>query len=117
MKYTLRQLQVFLTTAHTGNISRAAEQLAMSQSAASSALKDLEQQFDIQLFDRIGKKLQLNELGRMLQPQAEELLERAEELESTLTPTPTKSTWAWACISTTTASCHCWPACRPPKRP
>lgn len=84
MKYTLRQLDVFLTTAHTGNISRAAEQLSMSQSAASSALKDLEQQFDIQLFDRVGKKLQLNELGRQLQPRAEELLERAAELEEAL---------------------------------
>lgn len=81
MKYTLRQLEVFLATAHTENISRAADQLAMSQSAASSALKDLEQQFDIQLFDRVGKSLQLNELGRLLQPRAEELLERARELE------------------------------------
>ncbi|HEY8386561.1 MAG TPA: LysR family transcriptional regulator [Porticoccaceae bacterium] len=81
MKYTLRQLEVFLTTAHSENISRAAEQLAMSQSAASSALKDLESQFDIQLFDRVGKSLQLNELGRLLQPRAEELLERARELE------------------------------------
>jgi DNA-binding transcriptional LysR family regulator len=81
MKYTLRQLEVFLATAHTENISRAAENLAMSQSAASSALKDLESQFDIQLFDRSGKKLQLNELGRLLQPRAEELLERARELE------------------------------------
>lgn len=81
MKYTLRQLEVFLATAHTENISRAADTLAMSQSAASSALKDLEQQFDIQLFDRVGKTLQLNELGRLLQPRAEELLERARELE------------------------------------
>lgn len=81
MKYTLRQLEVFLATAHTENISRAADTLAMSQSAASSALKDLEQQFDIQLFDRVGKTLQLNELGRLLQPRAEELLERAQELE------------------------------------
>lgn len=84
MKYTLRQLEVFLATAHTENISRAAEKLAMSQSAASSALKDLEHQFDIQLFDRVGKTLQLNELGRLLQPRAEELLERARELEVAL---------------------------------
>jgi DNA-binding transcriptional LysR family regulator len=84
MKYTLRQLEVFLATAHSGNISRAAEQLAMSQSAASSALREVEQQFDVQLFDRIGKRLQLNELGRAIQPQAEELLERAVSLEAAL---------------------------------
>lgn len=81
MRYTLRQLEVFLAAAHTENITRAAEFLAMSQSAASSALKDMEQQFSIQLFDRVGKRLQLNELGRALRPQAEALLEQAKVLE------------------------------------
>lgn len=84
MKYSLRQLEVFVTTAHFQNISRAAEALAMSQSAASSALKELENQYDVQLFDRAGKKLVLNELGRLVQPHAEELLTRARELESFL---------------------------------
>ena len=81
MHYTLRQLEVFLAAAHTENITRAAQQLSMSQSAASSALKDLEQQFNIQLFDRIGKRLQINELGRALRPQAEALLDQAQALE------------------------------------
>lgn len=84
MKYTLRQLEVFLAVAHTENISRAAVGLAMSQSAASGALRDLEQQFDIQLFDRRGKRLQLNELGRLLRPRAEALLDQARELELAL---------------------------------
>lgn len=84
MKYSLRQLEVFLATAHSENISRAADELAMSQSAASSALKEFESQFDIQLFDRAGKKLLLNEFGRLIQPKAEELLERARELEALL---------------------------------
>lgn len=81
MRYTLRQLQIFLAAAHFENITRAADSLSMSQSAASSALKDLEQQFDIQLFDRVGKRLQINELGRLIRPRAEALLERATELE------------------------------------
>ena len=59
MHFTLRQLQVFLATAKLENITRAAESLAMSQSAASSALKELETQYDIQLFDRAGKRLKL----------------------------------------------------------
>lgn len=84
MKYTLRQLEVFLTVAHHENVSRAAEVLAMSQSACSAALKDLENQFNIQLFDRVGKRLQLNDFGRALQPRAEELLERAAELETAM---------------------------------
>jgi len=84
MKYTLRQLEVFLAVAHTENISRAAAGLAMSQSAASGALSDLERQFDIQLFDRLGKRLQINELGCLLRPRAEALLDQARELELAL---------------------------------
>lgn len=81
MRYSLRQLEVFLAVAHHQNITRAADELAMSQSAASSALKELEGQFDIQLFDRVGKRLQLNELGKALRPQAEALMAKAGELE------------------------------------
>jgi DNA-binding transcriptional LysR family regulator len=77
-------LEVFLAAAHFQNITRAAESLAMSQSAASSALKELENQFDIQLFDRAGKRLQLNELGRLYRPRAESLLAQAKELEQVL---------------------------------
>lgn len=81
MRYTFRQLEVFLAAAHFQNITRAAESLAMSQSAASSALKDIESQFDLPLFDRIGKRLQLNEQGRLIRPKAEQLIEQAKELE------------------------------------
>lgn len=81
MKYTFRQLEVFLAAARFQNITRAAESLAMSQSAASSALKELENQFNIQLFDRVGKRLQLNELGRLYRPRAEALLAQAQDLE------------------------------------
>jgi len=84
MRYTLRQLEVFLATANYENVTRAADSLAMSQSAASGALKDLEQQFDVLLFDRVGKRLQVNELGRLLRPKAEAFLEQARELESEL---------------------------------
>ena len=84
MKFTFRQLEVFLATASQENLSKAATALAMSQSAASDALKELEHQFGIRLFDRVGKRLQLNDFGRLLQPRAEELLSRATELEQTL---------------------------------
>ena len=83
-KFTLRQLSVFLSAAHYENLSKAAEHLSMSQSAASSALKDLEQQFDVQLFDRAGKRLKINELGVLLRPKAEALLAQADEIECLL---------------------------------
>lgn len=84
MRYTLRQLEVFLATAHFENVTRAADELAMSQSAASGALRDLEQQFDVQLFDRVGKRLQLNDMGRQLRPGAEALLNQARDIEQML---------------------------------
>jgi DNA-binding transcriptional LysR family regulator len=82
MRYTLRQLEVFLAVARHESVSRAAEDLAMSQSAVSGALADLERQFEIQLFERLGKRVQLSGLGRSLRPQAQALLEQARELES-----------------------------------
>jgi DNA-binding transcriptional LysR family regulator len=84
MRYTLRQLQVYLATARTENITQAADTLAMSQSAASEALKSLETQFNVKLFDRIGKRLQLNDFGREIRPQVERLLEQAQRLEHSL---------------------------------
>ena len=84
MHYSLRQLQVFLATAHYENISRAAASLSMSQSAASSALKEMENQYEIQLFDRVGKRLQLNAMGHAVRPLAQGLLQQAEALELAL---------------------------------
>ena len=84
MRYTLRQLEVFLSVARSESVSRAAEELAMSQSAVSGALADLEQQFDVQLFDRRGKRLHLSGLGRAIRPRAQALAEQALELEHAL---------------------------------
>jgi len=84
MRYTLRQLEVFLAVAQEESVSRAAARLAMSQSAVSGALSDLEDQFDVRLFDRIGKRLQLSSLGRTVQLAAEAALEHARELERAL---------------------------------
>ena len=63
MRYTLRQLEVFLSVARHQSVSQAAHELAMSQSAVSGALADLEGQFDVALFDRVGRRLQLSALG------------------------------------------------------
>ena len=84
MRFTLRQLEVFLATARHQNITRAAESLAMSQSAASGALRDVENQFGVRLFDRRGKRLALSELGRQVRPQAENLYTDALALEGAL---------------------------------
>lgn len=84
MRYTLRQLEVFIAVAQHENVSRAARSLALSQSAASTALAELERQFDCLLLDRIGKRLKLNALGFQILPKAVALLDRAEEIEELL---------------------------------
>lgn len=84
MRYSLRQLEVFVAVSRLESVSRACEYLALSQSAASTALIEFEKQFDIQLFDRVGKTLRINELGKQLLPMAVELLDRAKEVEELL---------------------------------
>ena len=84
MKFSLRQLEIFVAISRTESVSRASEELSLSQSATSSSLGEFERQFDLQLFDRIGKSLRINETGRMLLPRAVELLDRAKEIESSL---------------------------------
>jgi DNA-binding transcriptional LysR family regulator len=81
MRFTLRQLEVFLAVARDESVSRAAEALHMSQSAVSGSLAELEHQFDIRLFDRVGKRLQLSELGHSLRARAQAVLDQALELE------------------------------------
>ena len=84
MRLTLRQLEVFVAIARDGNVTHAADRIAMSQSAASTALAELERQFGHPLFDRYGKRLRLNEIGRAAMPKALELLDRAAEMEGLL---------------------------------
>jgi DNA-binding transcriptional LysR family regulator len=88
MRFTLRQLEIFVAVARHENVSQAAPTVALSQSATSTALGELERQFDAPLFERIGKSLRLNSLGEALLPQAVELLERAAGIEALVRGTP-----------------------------
>lgn len=82
MRLTLRQLLIFTAVADTGSTTAAGERVALSQSATSGALNELENLLGAQLFDRIGKRLLLNDNGRALLPQARSLLDGAQEIES-----------------------------------
>lgn len=85
MHITLRQLEVFAEVLKSGSTTQASQRLALSQSAVSAALTDLEGQLGIQLFDRIGKRLLVNEHGRLLYPRALALLEQARDIEQLFT--------------------------------
>lgn len=81
MRISLRQLQIFATVAHSGSTTAAAELIALSQSATSAGLNELESMLQHKLFDRVGKRLILNDNGRMLLPQAHQMLDAAASIE------------------------------------
>lgn len=81
LRLNLRQLEVFVATARGGSTRAAAERVARSQSAASTALADLEAALGAPLFDRVGRRLLLNENGRALLPRAVAILGDATELQ------------------------------------
>lgn len=82
MRLTLRQLQVFTAVADTGSTTAAGLQVALSQSATSAALNELEGLLASQLFDRIGKRLVLNDTGRALLPEARAVLDGVIDIEA-----------------------------------
>ncbi|MDO0946787.1 LysR substrate-binding domain-containing protein [Chromohalobacter israelensis] len=77
---TFRQLQVFVAVIRGGAVNAAARQLRLSQSATSQALADLERQLGVVLFERLGRRLELNDAGRRLLPYAEKVLNGLDEL-------------------------------------
>ena len=81
MHITLRQLEVFTEVLKSGSTTQASAVLSLSQSAVSAALSDLENQLSVKLFDRVGKRLVVNEHGRLLYPRAIGLLEQVQDIE------------------------------------
>lgn len=81
MRLTLRQLQIFDAVAGSGSTIAAAGRVALSQSATSAALNELEHVLGERLFDRVGKRLVLNDSGRALLPAARALLDGARDIE------------------------------------
>jgi DNA-binding transcriptional LysR family regulator len=83
LRLTLRQLQIFAAVAATGSTTAAAAEIALSQSATSAAVNELERLLSLPLFDRAGRRLRLNDNGRTLLPRARALLDAAADIERT----------------------------------
>ncbi|MCJ8519708.1 DNA-binding transcriptional LysR family regulator [Pseudorhizobium tarimense] len=81
---TLDQLRVFVEVAERQHVTRAAAALNMTQSATSAAVSALEQRHGVILFNRIGRRIELTEAGRLFLPEAKALLERAGAAEHML---------------------------------
>ena len=80
MNFTFHQLKIFLEVIRHQNITRAAEEMYMTQPALSIQLKNFQKQFDIPLIEKVGKKLQLTDFGRSIATIAENILSEAESL-------------------------------------
>lgn len=75
MNYTLHQLQVFLKVTQTKSITKAAQELHLTQPAVSIQLKNLQDQFDIPLTEIIGRKLYVTDFGKEIAIAAEKILD------------------------------------------
>ena len=82
LRLTLRQLEVFAAIARTGSTRGGADRVARSQSASSAALAALESAVGAPLFDRIGRRLLLNEHGRALLPLSLSMLDQAGDMQA-----------------------------------
>lgn len=67
-------LQTFLVVAKLENVSQAAEQLRFTQPTVTAQIQALERYFDVELFERVGKRIFLTAAGQRMIPLAEELL-------------------------------------------
>jgi DNA-binding transcriptional LysR family regulator len=83
VKITLRQLKVFDTVASLGSVTAAANKLNMSQSAASTALSELQTSLRKVLFAHAkGRAVQITDEGKRLQPMIRSVLRQIEDIES-----------------------------------
>lgn len=76
MNYTLNQLQVFLKIAQLESVTRAAEELHLTQPAVSIQLKNFQDQFEVPLTEVIGRKLYVTDFGREIAAAAEQILDQ-----------------------------------------
>jgi DNA-binding transcriptional LysR family regulator len=81
MNYTFHQLRIFREVCLTGSITRAADELNLTQPAVSIQLKNLQNQFDIPLIEVIGRRVQVTDFGWRVNESASRILEETEALQ------------------------------------
>jgi LysR family transcriptional activator of nhaA len=83
-----RQLHYFWVVAKTGSIVRACDQLNLTPQTISGQISLLEQSLGVDLFQRVGRQLELTEAGRLTLPYAEQMFQLGDELEAMLRAQP-----------------------------
>jgi DNA-binding transcriptional LysR family regulator len=84
---SLRQIRYFVATAEQGQVTLAAAALSISQSAITTAIKDLEQSVGAELFNRSPQGMELTSVGRQFLFHAYDILNKVEEATSLKVPT------------------------------
>ncbi|WP_084960311.1 LysR family transcriptional regulator [Thermoactinospora rubra] len=82
----LRQLETFRKVASVGSFTRAAAELNYAQSTVTAQIKGLEAEFNVSLFQRNGRGVQITAAGRQLLPYATKILDLAAEARHALQP-------------------------------
>ena len=77
---TITQLNTFLKISELGNFSAAANNLGYAQSTVTTQIKQLEEELDCRLFDRLGKTIVLTVQGERLIAYAEKMLQLEREI-------------------------------------
>jgi DNA-binding transcriptional LysR family regulator len=81
---TLEQLRIFVAVAELEHMTRAAQSLNLTQSATSAAIAALETRYAVKLFNRIGRRIELTDAGRLFVLEARAVLARASAAETVL---------------------------------
>jgi DNA-binding transcriptional LysR family regulator len=80
MNYTLHQLEIFKKIAELKSVTKASEQLFLTQPAVSIQLKNFQDQFKLPLFEIVGRKLYITEFGEEISIAASKILEEVEAI-------------------------------------
>ena len=80
-----RQLRTFRVVANHLSFTRAAEELFMAQSSVSAQIRALEDELDLRLFDRIGRRVIVTDAGQKLYEYARRIEEMTDEIRSEIT--------------------------------
>jgi DNA-binding transcriptional LysR family regulator len=81
---TLEQLRVFIAVAEQQHFTRAAEELCITQPAVSASVAAIESRYKVQLFHRIGRRVELSEAGHLLLQEARLVLQQVSVMEQAL---------------------------------
>ncbi|WP_077367120.1 LysR family transcriptional regulator [Anaerosalibacter sp. Marseille-P3206] len=87
----IRHLRIFITVVDTGSMTKAAEELFIAQPSVSQTIKEIEEYYNIKLFERLSKKLYITEKGKEFLSYARHIVTLFDEMEKSIRQTDKNS--------------------------